>query len=151
MGVKLRRLRNAPYEINFNNGVQMEHYSFQPSKGKMCTEREVTDACYAYLLQNSQCFKDGDLQVVDVPTKKLEEDIMDIKEYKANCHTREEVEKILAMTAKKMEVEIKKITNKDELAYIVDVAKEIKLDSVSKQKVLADAIGTSADILFEEE
>lgn len=151
MGVKLRRLRNAPYEINFNNGVQIEHYAFQPSKGKLCTEREVSDACYAYLLQNSTCFKDGELQVVDVPVEKLEEDIMEIDEYKANCHTREEVEKILGMQYKKMESEIKKITNKSELGYFVDVAKEIGLDSVSKQKILAEALGTTSELLFEDE
>lgn len=151
MGVKLRRVKNAPYYVNYNNGARIETYTFQPSKGKLCTELEVSDDCYADMLQNSNCFKDGELMVVSKPDSELKGEIMEFDEYKANCHTREEVEKILNMSAKKMEVEIAKITSKSELSYFVDVAKEIGVDSVTKQKVLAKQIGVEVDTLFDEE
>lgn len=151
MGVKLRRIKNAPYYVNYNNGARIETYTFQPSKGKLCTELEVSDDCYADMLQNSTCFKDGELMVVGRDDEELKGEIMEFDEYKANCHSREDVEKILNMPIKKMEVEIAKITNKTELGFFVDVAKEIGMDSVTKQKALAKQMGIEFDVLFEAE
>ena len=49
-----------------------------------------------------------------------------------------------------MESELKK-ANIDEKRFFADVAVEMKLDSASKQKIIADAVGIPVDILFDEE
>lgn len=151
MGIKLERLRNAPYEVNYNYGVRPERYVWNPSKGKLSTVVEVSDDCYMYLLQNSSCFRDGELRIIESEFASAEKDVIDIEEYKANSHSREEVENLLKGNVNKLKAELDKIENPSEITYFVDVAKEIKIDKASVQKALADKIGTPVDVLFDDE
>lgn len=151
--VKLARHRATDYYVNYptNNGG-FKSYVWSGSKGKRIDTKEVPLEVIDYLMVNSRCFKEGELRIVeDTPeAKEIIETIPEKEEYEMNSHTKEEVESLLSGNFNKMKSELTKITNKDEKKFFIEVAKEIKLDSNSKLKFLAEWYGVKQDILFEE-
>lgn len=152
--IKVARYRTSNYYVNYptsNGGIKS--YIWSGSKGKKVDIKPLPVEVVDYLTVNSLCFKNGDLKIVEdtKEAKELVEAIPEKEEYEANTHTREEVEKILTGNINKMKSELKKITNKDEKKFFIEVAKEINLDSNSKLKFLSDWYGVKQDILFEEE
>lgn len=107
---------------------------------------EVVD----WLLMNSVTFSEGELVIVEDSdeAKEIISNIDDTEKYENNTHSREEIVKILEGNFMKMKSELGKITVLQEKQYVVDLAKEIKLDSSSKQKYLADWLDVPVDILF---
>lgn len=151
--IKVARYRTAPYIVNYptNNGG-IKTYQWSGSKGDKVDIKPLPQEVVDYLLINSACFRLGELKIIeDTPVaKEVVESIDDVEEYLNNTHTKEEAVKILEGNFNKMKTELKKVTNKDEKKFFVDVAKEIKLDSNSKLKYIAEWYGVKQDILFDE-
>lgn len=152
--IKVARHRTFDYYVNYpsNNGG-WKTYVWSGSKGKKVDVKPIPKEVVDYLIVNSNCFKNGELKIVEdnEVAKEVVETLPEKDEYVANTHTREEVESILTGNFNKMKSELNKITNQDEKKFFIDVAKEIKLDSNSKLKFLSEWYGVKQDILFGED
>lgn len=152
MGIKLERLRNTPYTYNYLDGLRPESYVWQGSNGKLTSVKEVSEEAFHWLLQNTNAIGSGELRVVeDEAGKEAKEMIPDLEAYELNTHTREQIIKILNGTIPNLKKEVAKIENKDEISFWIDVAREIGIDSTSKQKILAEKINVPFDVLFDED
>jgi hypothetical protein len=131
-----------------NDGIRRV-YEWAGSKNGKVDIKEVPEELVQYLMMNTIVFRDGELAIVeDTPeTKEILENVED--DYKNNTHTRNEIVKLLEGNFMKMKSELKKITNKQELVYICEIAKEIRLDSNSKLQFLAELMKIPQDILFD--
>jgi hypothetical protein len=151
--IKVGRYRNIGYSVNYpmNNGM-MKRYEWSGIKGDKVDIKSLPEEVVQWLLMNSCCFRDGDLKVIeDTPeAKEVVENIDEIDKYKSNTHSRDEVIKLLNGNYKKLEAELKKM-NSDEKRFFADTAVEIKLDSATKQRLIADSLNIPVDILFEDE
>lgn len=148
--IKVARYRNIPYIYNFATSTGVKRYEWAGSKGDKIDIKLLPEDAVNYLLMNSICFDQGELVIIEdsEEAKEIISNIGDIEGYENNAHTREEVIKYLNGSVKNLKDIIGKVTNKQEVLFIVDVAKEMGLDSSSKQKVLADALNVPVDILF---
>jgi hypothetical protein len=148
--IKVARYRNTPYVFNYITNGGQKRYEWSGSKGSKIDIKSLPEEAVNYLLMNSICFDEGELIIIEdtEDAKEMASNIGNLENYENNAHTREEVIELLKGAIKVLKEEIAKITNKQELLFMVDVAKEIKLDSSSKQKVLADALNVPVDILF---
>lgn len=149
--IKVARHRTSNYYVNYhtmNGGVKT--YMFSGSKGNKVDTKPLPMEVIDYLMVNSLCFKNGDLHIVEdsKEAKEVVESLPEKEEYEANTHTREEAENILKGNFNKMKATLKKVTNKDEMKFFIDVAKEIELDSNAKLKFLSEWYGVKQDILF---
>ena len=151
--IKVGRYRNIGYIVNYpmNNGM-LKRYEWSGVKGDKVDIKSLPEEVVQYLLMNSVCFRDGDLKIIeDSPeSKEAIENIDEIDEYNANTHSKEDAIKIINGNYKKLESELKKM-NSSERRFFADTAKEIKLDSATKQKIIADSLNIPVDILFEED
>jgi hypothetical protein len=148
--IKVARYRNIPYIYNYITTTGVKRYEWSGSKGDKVDIKLLPEDAVNYLLMNSICFDQGELVIIEdsEDAKEIVSNIGNIEGYENNAHTREEVVKHLNGSVKNLKEVIGKITNKQEILFMVDVAKEIELDSSSKQKVLADALNVPVDILF---
>lgn len=152
--VKIARLRNFPYTVNYTQSANggLKTYQWIGSKGNKYDIKEIPKEVVDWLMIASNCFKDGELKIIEDTeiAKEAVSNITEKEEYQNNTHTREEIIKILQGSLSKMKSELEKITVQAEKQYVLDVAKEIKLDVASKQKFIAEWIGAPVDILFDE-
>lgn len=151
--IKLARYRTTPYVVNYRTSGGTKRYEWSGSKGTKHDIKRVPEEVVDWLSMNTRCFKNGQLVIIeeDEVTKDLVDNIVDREEYENNTHTKEEVLKILQGNYKKMEKELGEITSPDEKKFVVDVAKEIAEDlTAGKQKMLAEWVGISKDLLFDE-
>lgn len=153
MEIKVARYRNYPYIVNYDNGSSVKKYRWNGSKGSKHEVKSIPKEVVDHLVMNSQCFRQGELKIID-DTEEAKETIDNLdekEEYEANTHSFEEAEKILKGNYKKMEKELQNITVHDEKKFFIEVAKEINLDSATKQKILADWYGVDRETLFSDE
>lgn len=150
--IKVARYRTTPYFVNFQTNGGLKAYSWAGSKNNKVDTKNVPEEVIDWLLMNSVCFTEGELAIIEdsEEAKALVENIDDVEEYKNNTHSRDEAVKILEGTLNKMKSELKKITNKGEQKFFIEIAKEIKLDSSSKLSYLSEWYGVKKDILFPE-
>jgi hypothetical protein len=151
--IKIARYRTSPYIVNFlSNGGSTKSYSWTGSKGNKIDIKPIPEEVVDWLVMNSVCFRDGELAIIEdtEQAKEIVTNIDDVEEYKNNTHSKEQAIKILEGNINKMKAELKKVTNKGEMKFFIDVAKEINLDSSSKQSFLAEWFGVKKDILFGE-
>ena len=151
--IKVARYRNVPYVVNYNLNGMPRTYTWAGSKNGKYEVKEIPEEVVNWLVMNSQCFNDGELVIVDESedAKEIVDNIIEKEQYENNTHTKEEIIKILNSNYNTMVSKLEKITVNEEKRFVIDVAKEIKLDSVKKQKYLADWVGVPADILFTED
>lgn len=154
--IKIARYRNFPYIVNYPvNGGGLKTFKWAGSKGNKVDVVDLPTEVIDWLLMSSSCFSDGELVIVE-DSDKAKEVISIIDEedsYNNNTHTREEIIKILEGNINKMKTELNKITVQAEKQYVLEVAKEIKLDVASKQKFIAEWIGgegAAVDVFFDE-
>ena len=76
----------------------------------------------------------------------LKEHIYEIEEYEANSISKDEIKKILEGNFKKMESELNKIKLDSTKRFVLDVAKEIKIESAAKQRFIKEWLGTELTI-----
>lgn len=148
--LKVARYRNSPYTVNFITNGGLKTYQWASSKTNKTDVKALPSEVVDWLLMNSVTFSEGELVIVEETEEAKEaiSNIDDTEKYENNTHSREEIVKILEGNFMKMKSELGKITVLQEKQYVVDVAKEIKLDSSSKQKYLADWLDVPVDILF---
>ncbi|AKO91914.1 hypothetical protein BEH_07245 [Priestia filamentosa] len=151
--IKIARYRNTPYTVNFTTNGGMKTYKWTGVKGKKADIKPIPEEVVDWLLMNSICFREGELKIIEdtEEAKQAVENIDDKEAYENNSHSKEEVISALEGNFNKMKSVLNKVTNKDEKKFIIDVAKEIKLDSNAKLKFLAEWYGIKQDILFSEE
>lgn len=151
--IKIARLRNIPYKVNYVGDGIKRTYVWSGSKNGVIDIKDIPEDVVNWLLMSTVCFKEGELKIVeDTPTAKEAVANIDGKEeYKENTHSREEIAKLLEGNTNTMKAELNKITNIAEKRFVCDVAKEIKLDVSSKRNFLANWIGVAEDILFAED
>lgn len=149
--IKVYRYRTTPYIVNFPTPTGVQSYTFSGSKKEKKDFKMLPSEVVQWLQMSTSCFKKGQLVIEKETISKDSEvyiDEEDLKEYEKNTHTREEVESILTGNFPKMKSLLKDITSDSEKRFFIDVAKEIKLDSVGKRKALAEWIDLDVDLLF---
>ena len=150
--INIARYRNTPYVVNFITNGGLKTYQWSGSKNNKTDIKPITEEVVDWLLMNSSCFRDGELVVIeDTPeAKEVLENIDDKDSYVNNTHSREEVVKLLKGNVKQLKAELSKVTVESEKRFIIQVAKEEKIDSVSTLKVLSEWAGIPQDVLFAE-
>lgn len=151
--VKIARLRNTPYVVNIKSEGGLKRYEWTGSKGDKIDSKPIPDEIVNHLLMSSRCFTDGELKILEdsEESKELIENIDDLEQYTDNTHTRADIQKILNLPSNKLKTELNKITVIGEKNFVVEVAKEMGIDSASKRKTIAEWLGTPAEILFDDE
>lgn len=142
--VILARYKNTDYTVNYEN----KRYLWAGSRGNIVSKKEVPLEVYEWLTMNTTAIKKGEL-VLDKSNENIEElkeNIYEIEEYEVNSISKEEIKKLLEGNYKKMESEFKKITVDSTKRFILDVAREIKLESAAKQKFIKEWMGTELTI-----
>lgn len=146
--VILERHKPTKYTVNFENKV----YIWSGSKGNMISKKEVPVEVYDYLAMFTTCLQSGELVLIakTEEEKELLENIPDKEEYEANALTKEEVIKMLSGNLNKMKSELNKVTSRTTKSFVLEVAKEIKLENANKRLFIKEWMGTdlSTDDLF---
>lgn len=149
--VLLERHRKREYTVRFEN----KRYFWAGAKGNIISKVYVPREVYDYLAMSTNCLKNGELIISsNTPTElkeELDNEIYEKDEQEANALTREDVEKILKGSLPNMKTALEKITSFSTKQFILDIAKEIKISNVNKQKFIKDWYGTELPLedLFE--
>ena len=134
-----------------------KRYFWAAAKGSIISKVPVPRATYDYLAMSTNCFKNGELLIGQVNSpelvEELKEEIFEKEEQEANSLTREEVEKMLKGSIPAMKEGLEKITSETTKVFVMDIAKEIKINNATKQKALKEWFGTElpTEDLFETE
>lgn len=142
--VTLLRHRGTEYVVNYEN----KKYVWPPSKGNIISKRDVPMDVYEWLTSYTTAFRFGEL-VLDKTNEnidELKELIYEIEDYEANSISKDEIKKILEGNFKKMESELNKIKLDSTKRFVLDVAKEIKIESAAKQRFIKEWLGTELTI-----
>lgn len=140
---KLQRIKHPKYEVRypkFDGSVERVIFPDYNPKSKDARIREVSDECYYWLLDGC-CFANGSLVVVE--TEEQQENVEEVKEiegYVENTHTIKDVEKLLKGSEKKLREELSKVTDLIAKQTIIDMCKELKLDSYKKQQIIVEVL-----------
>ena len=142
--VTLLRHRGTEYVVNYEN----KKYVWPPSKGNIISKRDVPMDVYEWLTSSTTAFRFGEL-VLDKTNEnidELKEHIYEVEDYEANSISKDEIKKILEGNFKKMESELNKIKLDSTKRFVLDVAKEIKIESAAKQRFIKEWLGTELTI-----
>lgn len=142
--VTLVRYKNTDYTVNYEN----KRYFWAGSRGNIVSKKDVPLDVYEWLAMNTYTLRNGEL-VLDKSNEKIEElkeNIYEIEEYEVNSISKEEIKKILEGNFKKMESELKKIEVETTKRFVLEVAREIKLESSAKQRFIKEWLGTELTI-----
>lgn len=150
--IKLENHRLSDYYLNYVSADKVKSYHFPGAVNGRVSSKLVDKDIVEHLTMTSSCFKNGDLIIVGEPdvVEDIKEGIADVEEYEANALTREKALSILQGNANKMKAELNKVTSQDSKAFVIDLAKEIKLDSNAKLTFLAEWFGVKKSDLFDE-
>ncbi|BDR74186.1 hypothetical protein K144316041_p20250 (plasmid) [Clostridium tetani] len=154
-GIKLGRYKLIPYTVRYvDEGGMMKQYEWAGMKGEKVDVKSVPEELVNFLEMNSFCFRQGELKIIEDTkiAKEIVENLSDKEEYKKNALTRDEMLELLNGNYKKLESEVKSM-NKETVNCLIDLAKEIKMDSSAKQRILSEAIGMdkNIDLVFNKE
>lgn len=150
--VLLERHKGRDYTVRYDN----KRYFWSGAKGNIVSKVYVPREVYDYLAMSTNCFKKGELIISKSTPKELKEDldneIYEREEFEANSLTREDVEKILKGNTSSIKKSLDKITSFSTKQFVLDVARDMKIDNSSKQKLIRDWYGTELSIeeLFED-
>lgn len=142
--VTLLRHRGTEYVVNYEN----KKYVWPPSRGNIVSKKDVPMDVYEWLTSYTTAFRFGEL-VLDKTNEnidELKEHIYETEEYEANSISKDEIKKILEGNFKKMESELNKIKLDSTKRFVLDVAKEIKIESAAKQRFIKEWLGTELTI-----
>ena len=147
--IKLARERKYPYIVNYiSDSGYKKAWEWAGSKNGQVDIKEIPEEVVEYLRMNTSTFDDGELKIIE-DSEEAKEIVSNLGEgYENNVHSRDEIIKLLQGNFNKMKSEISKITDKQELVFICDIAKEIDLDSSIKLAYLAEVLKMPQDILF---
>jgi hypothetical protein len=149
--VKVYRYRLSQYIVNFPTPSGIQTYLFAGSKKGTTEYKMLPSEVINWLKTSSTCFENGELVVDTTDLEKSDEIFIDkteLAEYEKNSHTREDIEKILTGNVNKMKSELNKITSDSEKKFVIEVAKDLKLDSTSKRVFIAAWTDLDIDMIF---
>ena len=137
--VILERHKPSDDTVNFEG----KKYIWSGSKGNKVGSRTDSQEVFDYLSMFSTCLTDGELVISKANTdiQELKDNLYGIEDYEVNALTQEQVVTILKGTMKKMEAELNKITSETTKKFVLEVAKEIKVDNYNKQKFIKEWLG----------
>ena len=149
MGVKLENIRDRKYEVDYiqPNGNRLS-YRWERARDGRPSIVEVDNQVYEYLKYETVTLSNRKLIVVDEDKKDEVAQLIDADTAATPPYGIADVKKTLNGTIKFIATTLEG-DDKDTIAYFVRIAKEIKLDSAGKQKLLADLSDVPVDILFE--
>lgn len=149
--ITLERHKKSEYVVNHEG----KRYAWAGAKGNLVGKKDVPTGVYDYLQMFTSCFSDGELIVKarKDEDQSLLADMYEKDKYDVNGLTQEQVVAILKGTIKNMEAELGKVTSSTTKQFVLQVAKEIKLDNATKQKFIKEWLGSELPIedLFSEE
>ena len=147
--INVSRYRDGEYTVNYMMNGRPVTYKWAGSQGSKIDTKPIPEYVVDWLIMSTTAIKNGSLVIEKDETSKeiiknigYEEDIKDV------VHTREEIEAILKGNINKMKSELKKITNETEKDFVINIAQEIKIDSVGKREFLAEWMGIDVNMLF---
>ena len=147
--INVSRYRDGEYTVNYMMNGRPVTYKWAGSQGNKIDTKPIPEYVVDWLIMSTTAIKNGSLVIEKDETSKeiiknigYEEDIKDV------VHTREEIEAILKGNINKMKSELKKITNETEKDFVINIAQEIKIDSVGKREFLAEWMGIDVNMLF---
>ena len=130
---KIARYRSFEFIVNCPHTQKV--YKFLGSRNGFTDIKELPEETYNWLMSSTTTFTDGELVLVEDEAKEelknatYEEEFEKIE---ANTHTRDEIVKILNGNTNSMKKQLEAITIPEEKRFVVEIAKDIKLDSVAK-------------------
>lgn len=142
--VILARYKNTDFTVNYEN----KRYVWAGSKGNIISKKAVPLDVYEWLAMQTTTMSSGEL-VLDSSNENLEElkeNIYEIEEYEVNSISKEDIAKLLNGNFKKMESELNKIEADSTKRFVLDVAREIGLESSAKQRFIKEWLGTELTI-----
>ena len=142
--VTLLRHRGTEYVVNYEN----KKYVWPPSRGNVVSKKDVPMDVYEWLTSYTTAFRFGELvwDKTNENIDELKEHIYEIEDYEVNSISKDEIKKILEGNFKKMESELNKIKLDSTKRFVLDVAKEIKIESAAKQRFIKEWLGTELTI-----
>lgn len=135
---KVLLVRNRPgdYYVNYHNGLRQLTYRWNGFvKGRPAHKLAVPLEVFSFISTSGTTISTGELVIAQDEPKRDEylEQILDVEEILQNAHTRDEIVAILNGGIAKMKSELKKITVKNEKAFVREVAEELE-DELSGAK-----------------
>ena len=149
--VKIARYKTIPFTVNYTDNGRTLTYKWLGSKNGKPEIKDIESYVAEWLNYATTTFKEGELVIVDETElgKELKENIADRDKLEDNIHTFEEIKTMLELPITKMKKELAKITFDNEKKFVIEVAKQIKLDSMQKQEFIAEWIEIDRDLLFD--
>lgn len=151
--IRVSRYRAGDYTVNYNENGRIETYRWAGSKPNRVDTKAIPEYVVDWLMMNTTALSSGSLVIEEgEESKDIIENIDNTDDYKDNIHTREEIEELLSghLTKAKKD-KLNKITNQSEKDFVITVAQEMKIDSVTKREFLAEWIGIDVNMLFQDE
>ncbi len=147
--VRVSRYRNGDYVVNYDVGGRLVTYKWAGCQGDRIDTKEIPVYVVDWLIMNTNAINNGSLVIEkDEDSKEIRENINYEEVTKNFTHTRQEIETLLKGNYNRMKSQLNQITNKSEKEFIINVAQDLKLDSVAKREFLSDWIGIKSDMLF---
>lgn len=149
--VMVARYRPSDFILNYVsfNGDRKK-YIWSGSKGERFDKKLIPQSVVDDLTMTDSLFSDGELVILNEKNEKIEVDgVDDVEKYNNNTNSKKEIKEILGKPLVTMKAKLKNIEVAEEKQFVVEVAKEIKLDSKSKLKFLAEWLGVEEDLLFD--
>jgi len=149
--IKLERRRNTTFTVNCPKTNRS--WIWSGAKANKIDSHDVPQETYDWLFMQTTTFTSGELVLCDYKTiEEFDESLSDEDKEKLqnNMHTRKEIEEILNSNTNSMKAKLEKITEKSEKSFVVDIAKEIKIDSAAKREFINKWSGYEIDFSSEE-
>lgn len=149
--IKVSRYRGGDYTVNYDNNGRLMKYIWSGSKGNKIDTKLLPEYVVDWLIVSTSAIKNGSLVIEDDEnSKEITDNINYKEEIKNSIHTRAEIEKILKGNTNTMKSRLDKITNETEKNFVVDVAQDMKIDSMAKREFLAEWADVNINMLFED-
>lgn len=151
--IKVSRYRDGDYTVNYMMNGRPVAYRWAGSQGSKIDTKNIPEYVVDWLIMSTTAIKNGSLVIEEnEESKEIIDNIGYTEDIKGIVHTRAEIEKLLAgnLTNAKKD-ELNKITNQTEKDFIVNIAQELKIDSVIKREFLAEWMGIDVNMLFQED
>jgi len=150
--VKLERRRNTAFTVNCPKTNKT--FIWNGAAGNKIDSKEIPQETYDWLFVSTTTFTSGELvpselEAIEELQESLDEE--DKERVQNNINTRAEIVELLEGNTNSMKAKLEKITEKSEKTFVIDIAKEIKLDSAAKREFLSKWSGYEIDFSSEEE
>jgi hypothetical protein len=110
---------------------------------------EVDKDIFDYLAYQTSTFESGELRIADSQENKTEivNELVDPEQYESNSKTRDEIVALFKKgNLKKIEAELKKITDRSTMLFVYSIFEEIKIDLIgSKIELVEKWIGNTQE------